>query len=65
MRLNLNAIERELEESIADGVSLKGQSSRPETRVRPPYSSRNRSHSTEGRRRGSGLRSKDAQEDSL
>lgn len=65
MRLNLREIDKELEESIADGITLKGQSARTETRVRPPYSSRDRSYSTEGRRRGSGLRSKDAQEDSF
>lgn len=64
-KLNLYEIEREVDESIADGKALTGSRTSTKTRVRPPYSSRDRNYSTEGRRRGSGARPKDSQEDSV
>ena len=65
MRLNPRDIEREIDESIADGTTLTGSRSSTKTRIRPPYSSRDRNHATEGRRAGSGSREKTTEEDTL
>jgi hypothetical protein len=65
MRLNPRDIEREIDESIADGQTTFGSRSSTKTRIRAPYSSRSRSHSTEGRRAGSGSREKTKEESTL
>jgi hypothetical protein len=65
MRLNPREIDQEFEESIADGKTLTGSRTSSKTRVRPPYSSRDRDYSTEGRRRGSGAREKKEKESTL
>jgi len=65
MRLNTREIEQEIEESIADGTTLKGSRSSTETRVRAPYSSRNRRHSSEGSGNSSRSRKTDSQEGAL
>lgn len=54
MRLNSRDIEREIDESIADGQTTTGLRSRTKVRVRAPYSSRDRSHASE--RNSSGRR---------
>lgn len=54
-RLSKNEIEQEIEDSVADGSALRGQSSYKKDRVRPPYSSRDRDHAS--KRNSSGMRS--------
>lgn len=52
MRLNPRDIEREIDESIADGTTLTGSRSSPEIRVRKPPASRG-GHNAAKRDRGS------------
>lgn len=65
MRLNLREIDKEFEESIADGQALKGQSTRTEIRIRKSPASRSGYNAAKRDRSGRRVRTKDAQEDSL
>lgn len=65
MRLNLNEIDKELEDSIADGKTLAGQSARPAIRVRPPGFGRGRRDAPERDRSRNRVRSPYEKEDSI
>lgn len=65
MRLNLREIDEEFEDSIADGQTLKGQSSRTETRIRKSPASRGGYNAAKRDRSSRRPRKEDSQEDTL
>lgn len=64
-RLNTREIEQEIEESIADGTTLKGSRFSTETRIRTSGASRSRRDSTEGCGGIRWSRKEDPKEDTL
>ena len=65
MRLNHNEIDKELEESIADGTTLKGSRSGTKTRVRTPGFGHGRRDVAQRRRDSHRLRQATTEEGSL